>query len=161
MNETPEDLDRLQQLLDTSYDKAGSHLREVITPERRLTAAQVAERLSGMSLLVLATVTKDGRPITGAVDGVFYRGAFHFGSSPESVRFKHIAKRPWVSAAHLPGEHLSITVHGRAELLSEPKEPGLRQTLVDIYGKGSEEFVDGGMYARIEADRMFTFHFDT
>ena len=160
MHETPDDLDRLQQLLDTSYEQAGSHLREVITTDRRLTAAQVAERLPGMSLLVLATVTKDGRPITGAVDGVFYRGAFHFGSSPESVRFKHIRQRPWVSAAHLPGEHLSITVHGRAQLVDVPKDTGFRQTLLDIYGKGSEDFVDGGMYARIDADRMFTFHFD-
>lgn len=161
MHETPEDLDRLQQLLDTSYEKAGAHLREVITPERRLTAAQVAERLPGMSLLVLATVTKDGRPISGAVDGVFYRGAFHFGSSPDSVRFKHIRNRPWVSAAHLPGEHLSVTVHGRAELVDVPNDLGFRHTLLDIYGKGSEDFVDSAMYARIDADRMFTFHFDT
>ena len=43
-----------------------------------------------MRLLALATVTADGRPIVGPVDGIFYRGAFWFGSAPDSVRFRHI-----------------------------------------------------------------------
>jgi len=38
MNETTEDLARLQALLDQSNENAGRHLREVITPERRLSA---------------------------------------------------------------------------------------------------------------------------
>src|SRR5207302_755535 len=79
-------------------------LLHIITPERRLTAEQVCERLTGMCLLALATATRDGRPIVGPVDGIFFRGAFHFGSSPDSVRFRHIRKRPHVSATHLPGE---------------------------------------------------------
>ena len=90
MHETPEDLAALQALLDRSYESAGQHLKRIITPERRLTAEQLAERLTGMSLLALATATADGRPIVGPVDGVFYRGAFHFGSAADSVRFRHI-----------------------------------------------------------------------
>lgn len=108
------DLVELQQLLDRSYDLAGPHLRDVITPERRLSAEAVAATLTGMRLLVLATVTSDGRPVAGPVDGIFYRGSFHFGSSSESVRFNHIRQRRWVSATHLPGEELSVTVHGQA-----------------------------------------------
>src|SRR4051794_4126038 len=111
MHETPEDLAALQELLDRSYDAAGPHLLRIHTPGRRLTAGQVAERLQGMSLLALATVTADGRPVVGPVDGIFLRGAFHFGSSPDSVRFRHIHARPAVSATHLPGEELAVTVH--------------------------------------------------
>lgn len=167
MHETTEDLAQLQRLLDRSYDAAGAHLREVITPERRLTAEQLTPRLQGMCLLVLATVTRDCRPVAGPVDGIFYRGAFHFGSSPESVRFRHIAERPQVSATHLPGEQLAVTVHGRAvpiDLRSEP-EAGFRQALLDVYvpryGAEWERFIDSGpMYARIEAERMFTFSMD-
>ena len=59
-----------------------------------------------MSLLALATVTADGRPLVSPVDGIFYRGAFYFGSAPDSVKFRHIRARPQVSATHLPGEHL-------------------------------------------------------
>src|ERR1700722_12103260 len=100
MYETPDDLVVLQGLLDRSADSAGPHLRSIITPERRLTADEVCARLTGMSLLALATVTADGRPLVGPVDGVFYRGCFYFGSSPDSVRFRHIRHRPQVSATY-------------------------------------------------------------
>src|SRR5919204_162570 len=165
MHETPEDLAALQELLDRSFASAGPHLLRILTPERRLTAEQVAERLTGMRLLALATVTADGRPIVGPVDGIFFRGAFHFGSAPDSVRFRHIRARPQVSATHLPGEELAVTVHGRAVPVDvrSRQHAGFRQTLLEIYvpryGAEWESFLDSGsVYARIEADRMFTFH---
>ena len=160
MHETLEDLQRLHELLDRSYASAGPHLQRIHTPERRLTAEQVAEKLTGMVLLSLATVTKDGRPIVGPVDGIFLRGAFHFGSSPDSVRFRHIDRNPHVSATHLPGEELAVTVHGKATPVDVDGQ--LRQALLDIYvpryGESWEKFLDSGVrYARIDADRMFTF----
>ena len=114
MQETAEDLIRVQRLLDESYQAAGTHLREVITPERMITAKELSEKLLGMRLLVLSTVTKDCRPIGGPVDGIFYRGDFYFGSSPVSTRFLHIKRGSHVTATHLPGEELSVTVHGSA-----------------------------------------------
>ena len=161
MHETADDLRALQELLDRSYAAAGRHLLRIHTPERRLSATEVAERLTGMCLLALATVTADGRPVVGPVDGIFYRGAFHFGSAPDSVRFRHIRARPHVSATHLPGEEMAVTVHGRATEI--PIDGGFRETLLEIYvpryGAGWEsDFLDSGpMYARIDADRMFTF----
>ena len=164
MHESPEDLAGLQAVLDRSYATAGPHLLRIHTLERRLSAEQVAERLTGMCLLTLATVTSDGRPLTGPVDGVFHRGAFHFGSAPESMRFRHIRERPSVSATHLPGEELAVTVHGRAAPVDvqAPEGAGLRQTLLEIYtpryGDDWEEFLDSGpVYARIEPERMYTF----
>ena len=74
---TADDLAALQELLDRSYAGAGAHLLRIITPEHRLTAEQLAERLTGMSLLALATATADGRPIVGPVDGIFFRGALY------------------------------------------------------------------------------------
>jgi nitroimidazol reductase NimA-like FMN-containing flavoprotein (pyridoxamine 5'-phosphate oxidase superfamily) len=165
MHETPQDIARLQELLDRSYETAGSHLLSIHTEERRLTAEQVAARLSGMRLLALATVTADGRPIVGPVDGIFFRGAFHFGSAPDSVRFRHIRKRPHVSATHLPIEEFAVNVHGRAVPIDHaaPENAGFRQTLLDIYvprygADWETSFLDNGpVYFRIEADKMFTF----
>lgn len=165
VHESAADLEALQALLDASYARAGAHTLRIHTPERRPTARQIAERLRGMVLLTLATTTRDGRPIAGPVDGIFYRGAFHFGSAPDSLRFRHIAQRPHVSAVHLPGEHFAVTVHGRAVPLDEVAG-GLRQALLDIYvpryGPGWEaQMLDGGpIYARIEAERMLAFHMD-
>ena len=165
MHETPEDLAALQQLIDRSYASAGAHLLRIHDPERRLSAEQLSDRLTGMRLLTLATVTADGRPIAGPVDGIFYRGAFHFGSAPDSVRFRHIAKRPQVSAVHLPGEELAISVHGRAVLVDvgRPENAEFRQTVLGIYvprygAEWEHEFLDSGpLYARIEAEKIFTF----
>src|SRR6266511_3334069 len=50
--------------------------------QRRLSAEDLTSRLQGMCLLALATVTRDCRPLIGPVDGIFYSGAFYFGSSP-------------------------------------------------------------------------------
>lgn len=171
VHETADDLRELQQLLDRSHESGGSHLRAIITPERRVTAADLVQRLTGMTLLVLATVTADGRPIAGPVDGIFYRGSFHFGTSPEALRWRHIRARPGVSATHLPGEEFAVTVHGRAVAVDvrAAAGAGLRQTLEEIYvprygREWVEQFLDGGsdpaaapVYARIEAQRMFTF----
>ena len=165
MHESPADIEALQELLDRSYAVAGPHLLRIHTPERRLSAERVVERLTGMSLLTLATVTADCRPIVGPVDGIFYRGAFHFGSSPDSVRFRHIRTRPHVSATHLPGEELAITVHGSAVPvdIQADEGAGLRRALLEVYvprygPDWEEEFLDSGpAHARIDADRMFTF----
>ena len=161
MHETAEDLQALQAVIDRSYAGAGEHLLRIHTPERRLTAAQVSERLQGMSLLALATVSASGRPVVGPVDGIFFRGAFHFGSAPDSVRGRHIAARPWVSATHLPGEELAVTVHGRAEQVDVSSGP-FRRALLDIYvpryGESWSEMLEkGAVYWRIEPDHMYTF----
>jgi uncharacterized pyridoxamine 5'-phosphate oxidase family protein len=170
MYETPDDIAALQDLLDRSYAAAGGHLRSITTPERRVSAEDLVRRLTGMRLLVLATATADGRPIAGAVDSIFFRGAFVFGSSPNSVRFRHIRARPHVSATHLPEEGFSVTVHGRANIvdLRAPEGADVRAALLEVYlpryGPEFEQFLDPPdpgaerpVYARIDAERMFTF----
>jgi nitroimidazol reductase NimA-like FMN-containing flavoprotein (pyridoxamine 5'-phosphate oxidase superfamily) len=167
MYETPADLAALQALLDRSDAGAGAHLRSILTAERRLTAAELSARLTGMVLLTVATVTADGRPVAGPVDGIFYRGAFYFGSSPDSVKFRHIRHRPQISAVHLPGQELAVSTHGRAVPIDVrgEAEGGFRRALLEIYtpryGAEWETFLDSGpCYARIDAQRMFTLHMD-
>jgi general stress protein 26 len=165
MLETPEELGNLQRLLDRSMAGAGEHLRGIITGERRLSAADLAGRLPGMRLLTVATVTADGRPLAGPVDGYFLHGTFWFSSGRNSVRMRHLAARPAVSATHLPGEELAVTVHGRAELveLRDPAAAELRQAMLDWYvprqGPEFESWLNAldAVAARIEPAKMFTF----
>jgi hypothetical protein len=160
VRETIGDLARLQELLDRSYESSGPHMASIITPERRLSARQLSDRLVGMRLLALATATRDGRPLVAPVDGVFYRGAFWFGSGRDAVRFRHIRRRPAVSATHIPSEELAVTVHGTAvEVdLASPEWADLRDVYVDIYGASWADWGESAAYARIDADRMFTFY---
>jgi len=163
--ETAEEIDRLQRLLDRSAAGAGAHLRGIISDDRRLNAVQACERLRGMLLLVVATVTADGRPLAGPVDGYFLHGSFYFSSGRDSVRMRHLAARPAVSASYLAGEELAVTVHGRAELfdVSDPAHGELRQAMLDHYlplqGPAFETWLDQAdpVAARIVADKMFTY----
>lgn len=165
MLETPEELDRLQNLLDASMANAGPHLRGIINDERRLDAGQLSERLQGLCLLVLATATADGRPLAGPVDGYFLHGTFWFSSGTESVRMRHLGARPAVSASYLPGEELAVTVHGRAEChpIRDAACAELRQAMLDWYvprqGPAFEEWLDNAdaIGARIEPEKIFTF----
>jgi hypothetical protein len=168
MHETPEELERLQRLLDESAAGAGPHLRGIITDDRRLSAAQLCERLQGMRLLTVATVTADGRPLVGPVDGYLLHGSFYFSSGRDSVRMRHLATRPGVSATYLPAEELAVTVHGRAELfaVNDPAHPELRRAMLDYYlpkqGPAFESWLDqaDAVGARISAEKLFTFHLD-
>jgi general stress protein 26 len=169
MFETAEELGNLQRLLDHSMAGAGEHLRGIITGERRLSAADLAGRLQGMRLLTVATVTADGRPLAGPVDGYFLHGTFWFSSGRNSVRMRHLAARPAVSATHLPGEELAVTVHGRAELveLRDPAAAELRQAMLDWYvprqGPEFESWLNAldAVAARIEPAKMFTFSMES
>ena len=165
MLETPEELTNLQAVLDGSMASAGPHLRDIITDDRRLTAVELTERLQGMRLLVLATVTADGRPLAGPVDGYFLHGTFWFSTGKASVRRRHLARRPACSATHLPGEELAGTVHGRAEVaaLEDPVNADLLRAMVDEYlPKGGPEFEQGleemdAVGVRIVPEKLFTF----
>ena len=163
MHETTEDLKNLQLLLNRSYDRAGAHLREVVTDDRRIGAARLIDLMVGVQVLVLATVTEDGHPLTGAVDGLFYRARFWFGSSSESVRMRHLRARSFVSATHTRGESLAVTVHGRANAvdLDDPLSAGFRAFCLETYGADWGEWGASSVYARIEPDRMFAFEFVT
>lgn len=156
MRETDEDLDWLQGILDRTYASAGGHLRDIHTDAARVTARDLVARLDGMQVLVVATVTADGRPLTGPVDGFLYRGRWHFGTSPEAVRARHLARSPAVSATHVRGEELVVTVHGRARLLDlAGSDAGFAEVLRAQYGGDWDDWSGGSPYYAIEPDRMY------
>jgi general stress protein 26 len=166
MLETQEEIERLQDLLDRSAAGAGPHMSDIITGERRLSAARLCEILQGLRLLTVATVTADGRPVCGPVDGYFLHGSFWFSSGRDSVRMRHLTVRPAVTACYVPGEHLAVTVHGRAEVFGiqdRSRCAELRQAMLDHYlplqGQSFRDWLDStdSFGARIAADKMFTF----
>jgi hypothetical protein len=157
MHERPEDLIRLQTILDESYERGGEHLKSIFWEKKRLNAEQLAGLLPGVQILSLATVTAAGEPRVAPVDGLFFRGAFWFGSSPESFRFRHIRRRPAVSADHIRGEELAILVHGTAEVIDHnaPEHADFRNYCLETYGEKWLDFGPPAVYARIEAKTMF------
>jgi Pyridoxamine 5'-phosphate oxidase len=166
MLETPAELDQLQALLDRSMGAAGPHLRDIIADERRLDASQLSTQLQGMRLLVLATATHDGRPLTAPVDGYFLHGSFWFSIGTAAVRARHIGRGAHVSATHLPSESLAVTVHGTAEAfpIRSDECADLRGAMLDCYlpiqGPSFAQWLDEvqALGARIVSEKIFTFH---
>jgi general stress protein 26 len=137
MLETPEELAELQQLLDDSHAGANEHLKSIITAgERTPTAQQVAAYLTGMRLLVVATVDAQSRPMTSAVDGHFVHGHWVFTTSATAVKARHLRVRPAISASHVEGESFAMFSHGEAEFLDagNPLRDDLDAYLTAHYG---------------------------
>ncbi|MDQ1695542.1 MAG: hypothetical protein QOJ03_895 [Frankiaceae bacterium] len=123
MLETTEDISDLQTLLDASLARSGPHLTSIIHPETRTpTAAAVVRALTGMKVLVVATVDDAGRPRTSAVDGHFLRGRWVFTTSGDAVKVRDLRARPAISASHVDEERFALFTHGEAEFLT-PSHP--------------------------------------
>ncbi|MEN2421302.1 pyridoxamine 5'-phosphate oxidase family protein [Streptomyces rimosus] len=158
MHETPEDMKRLQRLLDDSYAAAGPYLRSVIAAERRLDAEGVVAEMGTLRVMALATTTSGGEPRIGPVDGLFYRGRLYFYSGVGSLRFRHLRARPAVSASVIDGERLQITVHGRAAEVFPAEDRGLESFLIGAYGREAwESRRSAHAWARIDPHRMITY----
>jgi nitroimidazol reductase NimA-like FMN-containing flavoprotein (pyridoxamine 5'-phosphate oxidase superfamily) len=164
VHETPEDLLRLQDMLDASYAHAGTHLRSIFTPERRMSARDVVDALRGVFLLHLATVTAAGEPFLAPIDGLFYRGYVWFSVPPGAARAHHLRARPQVSAAYTVGEDLCVLVHGTAREVdtADPAHAGFLAHCRDVYGPAFDywreryrERAGAGVTAWIEPRRMF------
>lgn len=115
MFETAAEIAQLQRLLDESYTRAGEHLSSIHTAQVRITAEQLVARLQGMQVFVVATTTGRGEPRTGPVDCFLYRGRLRFGTAATARRARHLERRPAISATHVRGEGLVVTVHGRVD----------------------------------------------
>ncbi|MQA98073.1 MAG: pyridoxamine 5'-phosphate oxidase family protein [Streptosporangiales bacterium] len=123
MYETAEELDRLQDLLDTSLEASTAHLRAIVKPgERTLPADRLTEVLTGMCTLSIATVTARREPRISGIDGHFVHGTWIFGTDASAAKARHLRARPAVSVAHLRGEALGVFAHGTAELIYGPEE---------------------------------------
>jgi hypothetical protein len=168
MFESESEVAALQALLDRSLADAGPHLREILLP-RRMTAQQLVKRMQGMNLLTVATVSRDGRPVTGAVDGYLLHGELWFSSSADAVRTRHIRRNPAVSAIWLPDETTQFVVHGDAEFIpfGDDRVAEMRQAMLDHYvpqeGPEWAKFIDlfiaeEAPAFRVAARKAFAYH---
>jgi hypothetical protein len=163
MRENAQEIRKLQELLDSSYARAGEHLKDITTPERRMTAEQVV-RLFGdeQKQLVLATVTEDGRPLAAPVDAILFHGSIYLLMTAVSVRGRHLMRRPKLSVSFCQGDDYAVNAHGRAEII----EPGhadwqaVDDQVRTIYGGSVRDMSPEGMYVRVEPAFMHTYAAD-
>lgn len=159
MLETPSEIRELQALLDASFAGASSHLTSIMLPERRLTAQDLVEELTGISVLDLATVTARGEPRISALDGHFLHGRWHVTTAGNSPKARQMRARPAVSAAYTPRDGYGVFCHGTARFLrpDEPEYDDLEQHCLRTYGESPQEWGDDIVYVRIEPSWFVAF----
>jgi hypothetical protein len=162
MRETAEELAELDALLTRSVSGGNPHLLAIMTPERRLSAEQMVRALDGMNVLVVATVTADGRPLTSCVDGHLLHGRWHFTTDAIATKARHLAARPAVSATHARGDTFGVFTHGTAERLT-PEHPDFAEVedhLAGHYGASPSSWAPDIAYLRIEPRWMLAYAAD-
>jgi general stress protein 26 len=158
MLETPDDLARLQALLDASHARSTGHLRSIINDERSLSAAQVVGLLTGMKVITAATVTARGEPRISAMDGHFLHGTWTFSTSRTSAKARHLARRPAVSVAHVDGEALAVFSHGHVVELAGDELATVDEHWTAHYGSSPLSWGDVVMW-RLEPTWMVGYAF--
>jgi general stress protein 26 len=162
MHETPDEVDKLQRLLDVSAAGSGEHLRGIVNPQRRLSARQLIAELVGMKVLVVATVTAAGEPRTSCVDGHFLHGRWVFTTSGDAYKAKHLTSRPAMSATYVDGERAAAFVHGTAERIqhSHPDFATIDEHLTAHYGGSPTEWGPNIAFFRVEPAYMIGYAMD-
>jgi hypothetical protein len=160
MRETAEEIRALQELLDHSYARAGTHLRSIWGEDSRLPASRLCSELGGVQVLDLATVTPRGEPRVAPVDGLFHRGRFWFGSSASSARFRSLWANPAVSGSVTRGsETFLVLVHGRA-VTADPhaaQAGGFADYAREVYDFDWDSLAETALYAWIEPASILAF----
>ena len=144
MLETADELQAMQDLLDSSHAQATEHLRDIIDANRTLRAREIADLMTGMRVLSCATVTARGEPRISALDGHFMHGRWTISTSRTSAKGHHLRQRPAVSVACIEGEELAIFTHGRVEFLAEdhPDFDEVHTHWTDHYGSSPMSWGD-------------------
>lgn len=151
MNETPAELETLQNLLDRSAGDTRRHLTDIIGPQRRLSAQQLSRDLFGILVLNVATVTAAGEPRLSAVDGQFLHGHWYFSTATGSYKARHLATRPAVSVAYTPRDGYGVWAHGTAAALDGAERERIDSYLSEVYGQPMEEMAEGIEFFRVDA----------
>ncbi len=159
MWETPEDMDRLQELMDASFSNAESpQFRFIMTPDLAMSAREVVDFFAGRKVAVLATVNSRAEPFASPVDVFLVRGRFQLGTTRSSLRARHMRHNPAVSLCFYDGDDYAVIVHGEADAI----DPGHAEwddadkAWTKVYGASATGLAPDVLYYRINPRRMFT-----
>jgi GNAT superfamily N-acetyltransferase len=160
MRETPQDIERLQALLDHSIERAGAFLRRSFQmPEHSLTAQQLIDYWQDVQTVALATVTTKGEPRIAPIGSLLYRGDIYIPTVATAARTRHVMKRPAVSLTLLRENEWAIIVHGYAAIIS-PDHSDFKTLENLLYASTHTKAGEWGegVYLRIQAEAIYTYN---
>ena len=112
MQESPTELQLLQDVLDRSHRESGRHIRSMFTEQSRISAAELVSALPGIFEIHLAVTTSDGAPMVAPVDAALFRGRIWFGLPVYSVRSRLVRRDGRVSGSYKNRDQIEGGYHG-------------------------------------------------
>jgi general stress protein 26 len=159
MYETGAELAHLQAMIDRSMQSASEQLRSIARPDRRLSAAQLADALRGKAQMAVATVTARGEPRVSPLDVLLIHGRFFFCTSARAAKVRHLRHRPAVSIAYIDSDLVGITAHGQATLheWGSPRFAELDREFLAVYGGTPSTPDEAVVFIEVEPALLYTF----
>jgi general stress protein 26 len=160
MYETDEELQQLQAMFDAHLARANEHMTNIVTPNRRPTARQVATYLQGTKHVAFATVTSTGQPRVSPLDSLFIHGRFTMGTAPSATKVSHLRRNPACSAVHVDGDRIAVAVNGRVEWIARdhPDHDEIHAIWTKHYESDPYDWGDMVLF-RIQPDSMWAYAF--
>jgi nitroimidazol reductase NimA-like FMN-containing flavoprotein (pyridoxamine 5'-phosphate oxidase superfamily) len=144
--------DALAAIQQRTFARATKLTAGAYPPERRLTAAQLAEYLDRRTFSVVATTRPDGRP-HAVVSGYVRRDdLFWLPVAEDSVRERNVSHQPWTTLVITHGErdeHVVVIVEGAATVVPAADVPA------DVRAQAHGEWA--GTWLRVRAERVISY----
>lgn len=144
--------DALAALQERTFARATKLTVGAYPPERRLTAAQLAEYLDRRIFAVVATARPDGRP-HAVISGFVRRDEFFWlPVAEDSVRERNVSHQPWTTLVITHGErdeHVVVIIEGAASVVHGADVPG------DVREQARGEWA--GTWHRVRAERVVSY----
>ena len=161
MFETQAEIAGLQALFDAHLARANQHMRNIVTPERRLSARQVVNYLTGTKHVAFATVTSRGEPRVSPLDALFIHGRVTLSTGGKTTKVAHLRRNPACSAVHMDGDRVAVAVNGTVEWL-ERGHPDHDMVLAEwtrTYESDPYSWGEGVVLFRIQPATMWAYAF--
>lgn len=161
MHETPDDLRRMQELMDRTLARANPHMASIVTEGRRLSARQVVRALDGIRHVALATVNAAGAPRVSPLDTLFVRGRFTLSTGGGAARLANLRRNPACSAVHMVGDSIAVTVNGEVEWIGRdhPDHDEIHGAWSTAYESDPYSWGDEIVFFRIQPSSMWAYAF--
>jgi len=155
--ETDREIAELQQLLDSSFEKAGERMLVAFGKDQRLSAKQLAG-FRGVRLVAVATVNQKGEPRVAPRSAAFIHGKFYLAANRKSITVRRLWVNQNVAVSYFEN-HFLLMGHGRVAFLPRG-EAGFRDVSAEwvrAFEGGRDALKGVDVLLRVDATHLVAF----
>jgi hypothetical protein len=161
MFETNDELRWMQGLFDSTLVDANPHMVNIVNPQRRLNARQVATYLQGTRHVAFATVSPEGESRISPLDSLFIHGRFTMSTGLRATKVRHLRINPSCSAVHMDRDRIAVVANGHVEWIQagHRDHDEIHRTWTETYG--SDPYTWGDIiFFRLQPVKMWAYAFN-